>query len=1088
MSRERTFMRTIGASLILGPVLAIAALLIPVAVSAAGPITSGACTTVGTTVTCDLEARPGPLTLPGTSTPIWGFAVAPGGSASVPGPVLIATSGDTVTVHLANFLPVRTSILFDGQPMVPDLTGVAAGASKTYTFTAGAPGTYLYEAGLLPGTQYQVAKGLYGALIVRPSGAPMQANADPASGFDDEALVVLGEVDTNLTASTTPDTFDLRGYAPRYLLINGAAYPQTSPITSASGHRLLLRYLDAGLQHHSMGVLGLRQTILDDDGSPLAQPRGMTAESIAPGQGLDVLVEVPTTSAPTTTYLLYDASLALNNSTGTGTNAGIGGMFTRIDAAGGGTIPDRGPTTSLVAIDPTTGALSAHLTDVNADDPIGSGVAAAEYFIDAVGGAGTGGSLAATFGGDPVDATATVPVASLSHGDHIVYVRGRDGSGNWGIVASAPFSTRSGGPLTTGAAVIPSSTNGSTGTLLAATADDRQTGASNIVAAEYFFDTQAGDGTGAAMLPSSSMSPIASLSATIPASAITPLAAGPHTIYIHSRDESGEWGPSATVVLFVDRTGPLTSAITVNPALNNGTLGINSTTPAVRVTGAFDDASPSTVTTGEIFIDLLGGPGTGIPMVPADGGFDTVHEGAFADVPLTTVAALSNGDHTIYVRGKDSAGNWGASGTAILTVDKLAPTVSAISLSRTAANAQPITVNATASDVATGNHDIVAAEYFIDTTGANGSGTAMTLATSAPSTGIVATIPGSRIAGLAAGTHTIYLHAKDRAGNWGVRVGVTFRIDRTAPTFSGITLTPNSIVIGTPTIGVTVNGASDGTTGSGVVGGEFWIGTTNITAGTGTAFTGTSATVPTASLTPGTYTVRVRIRDAAGNWSTGTTGVRTATLTVAVDAIFSDGFESGTLPGAWSSASTPTASRLSVTAAAALVGSRGLQAQGNATDYVQFNFGAGANPATPTFDTRFSFRPNGNVSNGQDIFSAATSNAFSTQVFRVRYRLNGTTPQVQVQVGTTTNNAWVSLTGGATTNVIEAVWRAAGTGGPDAGTLRLYVNGSPSQTLTTGSTSTIAAFRLGAVTSTGNSTLEYFDGFAAKRSGTPFGP
>ena len=67
--------------------------------------------------------------------------------------------------------------------------------------------------------------------------------------------------------------------------INGAAYPQTSPITTTSGHRLLLRYLDAGLQHHSVGLLGLRQTIVNDDGNALANPRRMVAESLAPGQG-----------------------------------------------------------------------------------------------------------------------------------------------------------------------------------------------------------------------------------------------------------------------------------------------------------------------------------------------------------------------------------------------------------------------------------------------------------------------------------------------------------------------------------------------------------------------------------------------------------------------------------------------------------------------------------------------------------------------------------------------------------------------------------------------------------------------------------
>lgn len=141
-----------------------------------------------------------------------------------------------------------------------------------------------------------------------------------------------------------------------------------------------------------------------------------------------------------------------------------------------------------------------------------------------------------------------------------------------------------------------------------------------------------------------------------------------------------------------------------------------------------------------------------------------------------------------------------------------------------------------------------------------------------------------------------------------------------------------------------MSGATDGANGSGVVGGEYWFGTSNITAGTGTAFAGTSATIATNSLTAGTYTVRVRIHDAAGNWSTGTNGVRTATLTVTAviaDAIFADGFESGTLNPltGWSSRSTNTTSRLTATSTGALVGSYSLIAQGNNTNYVQFDFG-----------------------------------------------------------------------------------------------------------------------------------------------------
>jgi len=205
---------------------------------------------------------------------------------------------------------------------------------------------------------------------------------------------------------------------------------------------------------------------------------------------------------------------------------------------------------------------------------------------------------------------------------------------------------------------------------------------------------------------------------------------------------------------------------------------------------------------------------------------------------------------------------------------------------------------------------------------------------------------------------------------------------------------------------------------------------------------------------------------------------------VVPDAIFSDGFESGNT-SAWSSASTGNTTRLNVTAAAALLGNFGLQAQGNNTNYVQENFGTTLNPVTPTYDAQFVFRPNGNNSAGKDIFAAATATAFGTTVFHVRYRLNAGTPQVQVQVGATANAAWTNVLGGTANNIIEVVWQAAGSGPPNPGTLRLYVNGVLSQSLPTTSTSSIGAVRLGSVTATGNATLMFFDAFASKRSPSP---
>ena len=78
MRLERTMKRTFLSSLVLGPALALAALLVPGIAAAAGPITSSRLRrTAGTTVTCNLWAkiRTGGPALPGTTVTIWwGFA------------------------------------------------------------------------------------------------------------------------------------------------------------------------------------------------------------------------------------------------------------------------------------------------------------------------------------------------------------------------------------------------------------------------------------------------------------------------------------------------------------------------------------------------------------------------------------------------------------------------------------------------------------------------------------------------------------------------------------------------------------------------------------------------------------------------------------------------------------------------------------------------------------------------------------------------------------------------------------------------------------------------------------------------------
>src|SRR5262249_55857477 len=102
----------------------------------------------------------------------------------IPGPTLIVTEGDTVTVTLTNSLPTaagNTSILFPGfnvsttGGVVGLLTQEAApGSTVTYSFTASSPGTRAYYSGTQ--ADLQVEMGLYGAIIVLPRTTNIPAN------------------------------------------------------------------------------------------------------------------------------------------------------------------------------------------------------------------------------------------------------------------------------------------------------------------------------------------------------------------------------------------------------------------------------------------------------------------------------------------------------------------------------------------------------------------------------------------------------------------------------------------------------------------------------------------------------------------------------------------------------------------------------------------------------------------------------------------------------------------------------------------------------------------------------------------------
>ena len=282
-------------------------------------------------------ATPLPTTAPGLTIPIWGFGIpsTPGdcttATASLPGPVLSVNEGDVVTINITNALPPATAPVHSISLEIPGVTfnpgplSAPVGGTVTATFTASAPGTYLYESAGDSGRQ--LAMGLSGMLIVRSATAG-QAYDAATTAYDGEAPLVLGELDPTFNAA--PDTANMFQYHATYWLINGRSYPDTVPIAAPTGsRRLLLRYANAGYDNTSMLLLGMHERVLARDARLLLNPLDADAELIAAGATEDAIATVPTTTPPSTHgFPLYNRQLHVTNGTAADPTYTPGGMLT----------------------------------------------------------------------------------------------------------------------------------------------------------------------------------------------------------------------------------------------------------------------------------------------------------------------------------------------------------------------------------------------------------------------------------------------------------------------------------------------------------------------------------------------------------------------------------------------------------------------------------------------------------------------------------------------------------------------------------------------------------------------------------------
>ncbi|WP_120635115.1 multicopper oxidase family protein [Ruegeria sp. EL01] len=223
-------------------------------------------------------------------TKLWSF----GGR--VPGVPLRLKQGDSVQRRLVNSLPQPTSVHWHGIRIENAMDGVsgltqnpvATGDTFDYDFNVPDAGTYWYHAHNR--SMEQVARGLYGSLIVEEATPP---------DVDQDLILMLDDWRLDPETAQITDDFDNgrdlshAGRLGNLVTVNGSFDPAFSV---KRNERLRLRLINASnARIFDVGLDGLSGWIVALDGMPLETPLAIPQSfPLAPAQRADLVVDVST--------------------------------------------------------------------------------------------------------------------------------------------------------------------------------------------------------------------------------------------------------------------------------------------------------------------------------------------------------------------------------------------------------------------------------------------------------------------------------------------------------------------------------------------------------------------------------------------------------------------------------------------------------------------------------------------------------------------------------------------------------------------------------------------------------------------------
>ena len=192
-------------------------------------------------------------------------------------------------------------------------------------------------------------------------------------------------------------------------------------------------------------------------------------------------------------------------------------------------------------------------------------VVGAEYFIDMDPGVGNAAAMTVSTPGATVTVSDSFSTTGLATGFHRLYIRTKDDLGKWSLAEGRTFYIYNNPPA------LPA-------------------GASQIVKAEYFIDTDPGVNNGTE-IPDLSPNASVMISVGLPTTGFTP---GFHWLYIRTKDDLGKWSLTEGRTFYIYNNPPAPPAgasqivkaeyfIDTDPGVNNGTE-IPDVTPGATVT------------------------------------------------------------------------------------------------------------------------------------------------------------------------------------------------------------------------------------------------------------------------------------------------------------------------------------------------------------------------------------------------------------------------------------------------------------------------------------------------------------------------